>query len=60
MTQFLLLAALPCSATGGNNRGNWQGTLTPPNQNGGIRLAVQDRQERQRCDGSFEAVGEKL
>jgi hypothetical protein len=35
-------------ATGGNNRGTWQGMLTPPNQNGGIRIAVQDRQEPQR------------
>jgi len=39
MNQFLLLAALPGALLAQTLEGTWQGTLTPPNQNDGIRLA---------------------
>src|ERR1700682_1282302 len=39
MNQLLLLAALPAVLLAQTIEGTWQGTLTPPNQNDGIRLA---------------------
>ena len=39
MNQLLLLAALPGALLAQTLEGTWQGTLTPPNQNDGIRLA---------------------
>ena len=39
MRHLLLLAALPCALLAQALEGTWQGTLIPPNQNDGIRLA---------------------
>ena len=39
MNQLLLLAALPGALLAQTLEGIWQGTLTRPNQNDGIRLA---------------------
>src|SRR5690348_12101775 len=39
MKQLLLLAALPGALLAQPLEGTWQGTLTPPNRNDGIRLA---------------------
>ena len=39
MNRLLLLAALPGALLAQTLEGTWQGTLTPPNQNDGIRLA---------------------
>jgi uncharacterized protein (TIGR03435 family) len=39
MKQLLLLVALPGALLAQTLEGTWQGTLNPPNQNDGIRLA---------------------
>ena len=39
MKQLFLLVALPGAVLAQTLEGTWQGTLTPPNQNDGIRLA---------------------
>jgi uncharacterized protein (TIGR03435 family) len=39
MNKLLLLAALPCALLAQSLEGTWQGTLMPPNQTNGIRLA---------------------
>jgi len=39
MKRLLLLAALPGALLAQTIEGTWQGTLTSPNQNDGIRLA---------------------
>ena len=39
MKRLLLLAALPGALLAQTIEGTWQGTLIPPNQNDGIRLA---------------------
>ena len=39
MKQLLLLVALTGELLAETLEGTWQGTLTPPNQNDGIRLA---------------------
>jgi uncharacterized protein (TIGR03435 family) len=39
MKHLCLLAALPAALLAQTLEGTWQGTLIPPNQNDGIRLA---------------------
>ena len=60
MKPLFLLCALAGALLAQTLEGTWQGTLTPPNQNGGIRLALKIDKNGSDRDGSFEAVGEKL
>src|SRR5581483_3163337 len=53
MKQLLLLAALPGALLAQAFEGTWQGTLTPPNQNDGIRLAFKVDKSGDTYQGTF-------
>jgi len=53
MNQLLLLAALPGALLAQTLEGTWQGTLTPPNQNDGIRLAFKIDKSGNAYQGTF-------
>ena len=52
-TIFLLLAALPGALLAQTLEGTWQGTLIPPNQNDGIRLAFKIDKNGNAYQGTF-------
>ena len=53
MRHLLLLAALPCAPLAQALEGTWQGTLIPPNQNDGIRLAFKIDKNGNTYQGTF-------
>ena len=53
MKHLLLLAALPGGLLAQNIEGTWQGTLTPANQNGEIRLAFKIAKNGNAYEGRF-------
>ena len=53
MRYLLLLAALPCALLAQALEGTWQGTLIPPNQNDGIRLAFKIDKNGNTYQGTF-------
>src|SRR6476620_12101345 len=53
MTYWLLLAALPGALLAQALEGTWQGTLIPPNQNDGIRLAFKIDKNGNAYQGRF-------
>ena len=53
MKQLLLLVALPGALLAQTLEGTWQGTLTPPNQNDGIRLAFKIDKNGNTYQGTF-------
>ena len=53
MRHLLLLAALPCALLAQALEGTWQGTLIPPNQNDGIRLAFKIDKNGNTYQGTF-------
>ena len=53
MNQLFLLAALPGALLAQPLEGTWQGTLTPPNQNDGIRLAFKIDKNGNAYQGTF-------
>ena len=53
MKQLLLLAALPGALLAQALEGTWQGTLAPPNQNDGIRLAFKIDKNGNTYQGTF-------
>ena len=53
MKHLLLLAALPGPLLAQTIEGTWQGTLIPPNQNGGIRLALKIDKNGNAYQGTF-------
>lgn len=53
MRHLLLLAALPCALLAQMIEGTWQGTLTPPNQNDGMRLAFKIDKNGNTYQGTF-------
>src|ERR1700704_4517355 len=53
MKHFLLLAALPSALLAQTIEGTWQGTLSPPNQNDGIRLAFKIDKNGNTYEGTF-------
>lgn len=53
INQLLLLAALPGALLAQTFEGTWQGTLTPPNQNDGIRLAFKIDKNGNTYQGTF-------
>jgi uncharacterized protein (TIGR03435 family) len=53
MKPLLLLAALPCALLAQTIEGTWQGTLTPRNQNDGIRLAFKIDKNGNTYQGTF-------
>src|SRR5256885_3214874 len=53
MNQLLLLAALPGALLAQTLEGTWQGSLTPPNQNDGIRLAFKIDRNGNAYQGRF-------
>ena len=53
MTYWLLLAALPGALLAQTIEGTWQGTLIPPNQNDGIRLAFKIDKNGNAYQGTF-------
>src|SRR5580700_201235 len=53
MKHLLLLAALPGPLLAQTIEGTWQGTLIPPNQNGGIRLAFKIDNNGNAYQGTF-------
>ena len=53
MNQLLLLAALPGALLAQTLEGTWQGTLIPPNQNDGIRLAFKIDKNGNTYQGTF-------
>lgn len=53
MNQILLLAALPGALLAHTLEGAWQGTLTPPNQNDGVRLVFKIHKNRDTDQGTF-------
>ncbi len=57
MRHLLLLAALRCALLAQTIEGTWQGTLTPPNQNDGIRLAFKIDKNGNTYQGTFSAPG---
>jgi len=53
MKHLLLLAALPGALLAQSLEGTWQGTLVPPNQNDGIRLAFKIDKNGNAYQGTF-------
>ena len=53
MRHLSLLAALPCALLAQTMEGTWQGTLIPPNQNDGIRLAFKIGKNGNTYQGTF-------
>src|SRR5712691_6954672 len=53
MKQLLLLVTLPGALLAQTLEGTWQGTLTPPNQNDGIRLAFKIDKNGNTYQGTF-------
>jgi hypothetical protein len=53
MRQLLLLVALPGALLAQTLEGTWQGTLTPPSQNDGIRLAFKIDKNANAYQGTF-------
>lgn len=53
MKHWLLLAALPGALLAQTIEGTWQGTLTPPNQNAGLRLVFQIEKNGSAYQGRF-------
>src|SRR5579863_1094380 len=53
MKLLFLLTALPGALLAQSLEGTWQGTLTPPNQNDGIRLAFKIDKNGNAYQGTF-------
>lgn len=53
MKHLLWLAALPCALLAQTIEGTWQGTLTPPNQNGELRLVFKIDKSGNAYQGRF-------
>src|SRR5690242_17900083 len=50
---YALLAALPCALFAQTLEGTWQGSITPPNQSQGIRLAIKITKDGDGLKGTF-------